>query len=260
MENDYYYVEVLKEKMEILRTKNPQYSLRAFSNSLDIDASTLSKVLNRKRNLPASSIEKVLSKLDLAPNEEKLFINSISKSHKDSLTREVKTNLPPHIISEELYFEIIANWEYYAILNIIELDNFKPTFEHISMRLGIDLESVEKKIETLLETDLLRLCEKKRWIRTYKSITTTNNIKSESLKQSHLKELELAKSALLNIPVEERGFYSATVKTNSQSIAKAKKASFEYLNKLVSIFEKGPKEEVYQVGLQIFPLTRSKKD
>jgi uncharacterized protein (TIGR02147 family) len=255
MQNDHYYVEVLKDRMEALRSMNSQYSLRAFSKSLNIDASTLSKVFLGKRNLPASSLESVLSRLNLDQEKEKKFINSISKSHQEYAQKEAVPEENIKVISEEQYFTIIANWEFYAVLNLVELDNFEPTFEHISKRLGLDISFSKKIIQTLLDVDLLESCEIKTWKRSFKKITTSNNVNSDALVQSHLSELDLAKTALIKNDISKTGYYSATVQTNQKAIEKAKKLSFKFIEKFIQTLETGKKEEVYQVGIQIFPLT-----
>ena len=60
-----FYVTFLRDELEKRTLRNELYSLRSFAQSLEIDPSILSKVLNRKQHLRLEVAEQVCNKLDL---------------------------------------------------------------------------------------------------------------------------------------------------------------------------------------------------
>ncbi len=223
-----FHIEVLRDKYQRIQARNPSYSLRAFARSIEIDPSSLSKILNAQRNIPTTSLSKVLRFLNLEPKEEKVFLKSISNFKPLKQKIRHSTNMPI-ILDEITYKEIIENWEYYAILNIVELDNFIPTTQHISHRLGLEESQANEMVNLLIQVNLLELCPNKKWKRTYKTLTTTNNKTSLAIKNAHKQELQLAIQALYDFPTSETGFYSATVQTNKVTINRIKEKCFNFL-------------------------------
>ena len=254
--NELYHINILRAKYDEIRSRNPKFSHRAYSRSLSLDPSTLSKVLNGQRNIPAASLSEILKKLNLHITEEKKFLQSVSQSHKKTGNKARLKTIRPILLEEKKYSEVIGNWEYFAILNLIELDNFVPTYEHIAKRLGLDELAAEKMIKLLIELNLITYCNQKKWKRTNRSLTTTNNKKSEILKKAHKQELELATKALYQGQLNQTGFYSITAQTNDKTIQAIKIKCFNFLKNILKELENGPKEEVYQVGIQLFPLTK----
>ena len=60
-------IDHLKEEFETRSRKNPNYSLRAFAQSLRIDSSTLSALLRGKRPLSAKTAKRILEELEIEP-------------------------------------------------------------------------------------------------------------------------------------------------------------------------------------------------
>lgn len=74
-----FYFEYLKNQFDKKMVSNPQYSLRSFARSLEVDPSLLSKILNRK-NIPSLNLaQQIIQKLEPQNKEQQnIFIKSVA--------------------------------------------------------------------------------------------------------------------------------------------------------------------------------------
>ena len=73
-----YYLQILSEEFNRRRQGRPVYSLRAFAKSLEIDAGTISRVLN-SRQIPSYGLStRIVQKLKLTAEQEGEFFKSVS--------------------------------------------------------------------------------------------------------------------------------------------------------------------------------------
>src|SRR5690606_19032961 len=101
------------------------YSLRAFANSLSVDPSFLSKLIKGKRNLTPEMIAHMGKSLPLDEGEVKKFQNLEIKT--------VDSKNFNHIDFKD--FQIISEWHFYAILELVNLNGFVPDEIWISKQL-----------------------------------------------------------------------------------------------------------------------------
>lgn len=76
------YINVLQTELTNRQSRNPGYSLRAFANSLGVDASYLSKCLAKKQAMSLEIAEKVIEKLHLSVESRAQFLHSIAEFQK----------------------------------------------------------------------------------------------------------------------------------------------------------------------------------
>lgn len=258
-ENSYLHLDILKKSYLQISKTNPMFSMRAYSKFLNIDSSSLTKILKGSRKFPIAHTDFVVKQLKLNEVESAEFFRSVLHFKENvTLPKNEIENDKTFEVDEGTYYKIIANWEYYAFLNLIGLDNFVSNFEHVSKRLGIEIETSKTILKALVDVNLIEITPNGRWIRTEHHLRTSNGVSSKALIESHTQELELAKKSLINDQKEVRSFYSGTVKTNRKAYDKAAKLSYEFMHKLVKILETGAQNEVYQIGIQLFPLTKVK--
>ena len=128
--NQPYYLKKLRDEFEARTARRPDYSLRAYANFLEVEAPSLSGVLKGARRLAKSKVAKVADKLNLSPEEKDLFIKS---NRSDSeVTKQPSAVVNRYQLDSETHFRIIAEWEHYAILSLIETVDFKPQSKWIA--------------------------------------------------------------------------------------------------------------------------------
>lgn len=249
-----YFVKKLNEVFELRRCRNANYSIRSFARDLDVSKSTLYEVLRGRRPLPVKFLNSVLDKLESNPIERTLFSESLyrTKVKLDEIEIEENSITERHLINDS-HFKIIIEWEHYAVLSLIDVDDFQSEEDYIAKRLGISEERVKTVLENLTLAGFIKRSDGQ--IRTaVRPLATTEDISSEVLKKAHFDALDMSKEKL-NVDVNKRDYSTITLAINSQRIPEAKAIIREFRKKMKKLLSDGSRDEVYQIAIQMYPLT-----
>lgn len=252
-----YYITKLKEDLSQRQKTNPMYSLRSYAKFLDMHSSTLSQVINGKRALPFKHAPVVVDKLRLKPKERTLFLESLYKE-KTALDLIKIDPEDDRFILDESYSKVIAEWEHYAFLTILDLDNFVPTLGNIAEKLGITLNRAEVVLNNLTTCELASVNEDGTLKKTHSRTRTSEDVASVAIKEGHLEALEMGKHKLEEIEVELRDFSAMTIALDLEKLPEAKTIIREFRQKMGTLLRNGNKTEVYQLAIQLYPLTQIK--
>ena len=244
-----------KELLQRQRT-NPSYSLRAFAQFLGVHPGSLSNVLNGQRHLTKKMAEKISKKLGLSP-QKKAELDFALDVHRNGLNELAQTPIEfaDKILIDESYHNVIAQWEHYALLSLIKTDDFKSDISWISRRLRVAPLQAENTIENLKNCGLIEINEDGKISRTHGRLDTSRDIRSVALQKSHEEILQIAQKKLTEIEPEDRGYFSENIAVNMEKLDEAKSLIREFKQKLATLLEEGPKTEVYNLSVQLFPLT-----
>jgi uncharacterized protein (TIGR02147 family) len=252
-----YYLKKLREQFSRRQRGNHSYSLRAFARDLKIHPSTLSLVMLGKRPLPLKDAAKVLNGLGLNAKERTLFNESLGKKHLSLDKIQISATDDRAFLDEETYFQVIAEWEHYAVLTLFDCDDFEPTPANISKALKVSVVRAEVVLENLLRYGLVKKSEHGILSKAFPRVRTTEDIASEALKASHQDTLVLSQQKLKEVPVELRDFSSLTVAIDLEKLTEAKTIIREFRQKMGELLKTGHKTDVYQLAVQFFPLTQA---
>jgi uncharacterized protein (TIGR02147 family) len=230
--------------------KNRRYSLRAFARDLGLPASHLSEFLSNKRTLSAAQIERIVYRLGYDYREANEFISTLENQRTKKRSFE-KAFVP---LNQDA-FSLIADWQNYAILNLMRTKNFKSDTAWIADRLGLQLDVAEKAIQRL---ERLQLIEKREGglVRVAKNLTTSQDIPSEALRESHRQDFQNALKSLIETPSDQRDITSITMAIDPDKIPLAKKMIRAFRRKLSETLESGSQTEVYNLNIQLVPISR----
>lgn len=238
-----YLIDVLEER----KRRNPKYSQRAFARDLKLSPGRLSDILTGRR-LPGSELTaRIAEALDLSLDESKAIINLVKKQ------RFLSTSGAVSQLNED-DFSLIADWEHYAILMLMGTSDFQSNLSWVSERLQISELRVQNSLERLERLKLIQL-KKSSWIRLKNQITTTHDIPSAVLRESHRQNLEQALDSLSKHSVEVRDITSITLPTNPQKIPEAKKLIRDFRRKMTKLLTEDERTEVYNLNIQLVPVT-----
>ncbi len=230
-------VHELIHQWSALKSKNPSYSLRAFSKKLDIPHSALSEIMNGKRRLTQKMGERVVMALSLDPDKKEQLLRSMAEKSSYS-TLELQA------------FQALAHWEYLAVLGLFKLKDFHSSTEWMAKRLGISTKKIESVLNTLVATGLLKEDLKGNLKRsTSINLNTPSQIKDKGLRQFTIESLEKAIESLRQDKVEGRDFSTVSLTVNKKDLPKAKKMLEEFRYKFDQEIESASGEELYKLVL-----------
>lgn len=254
------FILILERDYKNRMRKNPSFSLRSYARFLGLPATVLSEVFRQKRSLPLNRCEAIVHRIGLNDKERKLFIESVRLS-KSRLSRlaNLRTVLPPVVLSQragDREYRILAEWEYYAVLALLDTGSFDQDGSQVAQKLGISRIRARTVLRELREAGLIRVNDHDVLEKVVGRVMSTQDIPSEALRQSHRETLKMAIERLETEPVDRRFYSSSTIPINPSRIPEAKKLMREFRQKLSALLESEPKTEVYQLAFQLFPIVK----
>ncbi len=243
----------LQSEFRARKQKNASYSLRRMAQQLDLPSGRLSEILSGRRKLTRQLGEKICERLGYSPEKRQRFLATIDGQRaEDGDYREAN-----FLQLSTDAFNVLADWHHYAILSLMELEDFDPAPLAIAARLGISSVEARSSLEAMKRLGLLKV-DGGRLVKTTNNITTTRDISSAALRLSHKQNLELAAAALDDVAVELRDVTSMTMAVDIAKLPEAKAMIRRFRRKLSNFMESGKKNEVYNLTIQLIPLTKKR--
>lgn len=239
---------VLINEFERRKEKNARYSLRAFAKALELSPSSLSAILRSKRKPSASLIHRLGPELGLSEPEVARFAQNAGE-----------------VFFQELPIDIwdqIADWHHYAILELTNIDGFKPSTAYVAKALSISEQEVRLACDRLVKVGLLEITEAG-WkdLSVLGNVTNmTDNTTAASKRKMQRQLLEKGISSLENVPFEDRLNRSMIVGINKKDLPEARERIVKFCHKLLAdLGETRSTTDVYNLSIALFPLTNEVK-
>ncbi len=233
---------------------NPAYSLRRFAQQLELSPATLSGVLSGKRRLSLKSASKISDRLNLTPADAAKFYQSVASSLTENGARILSPSIPEYKALSEDVFRVISEWYYYAILELTYVSGCQDHPRWFAKKLGINYNQAADAIERLITVGLLDR-KKGRLIKTNVHLASPSGISSSAVRQRHREILNKALESLETHSVNERDFTSMTMSIDPALLPEAKKRIAEFRRELCAFLESGKRKRVYEMSVQLFPLS-----
>lgn len=239
---------LLIQKFEESKRKNPRWSQRAFATRLGLSSGALSEILQGKRVLSTQLKKKIVDKLHLSPMEQSDFFEEELPLHLRAARLEY------HRLSTD-QFHLISDWWNFAILNLINTKDFKPSIRWISKRLNISESAAQESWERLFRLGYL-IKNGKKIARGKPRLMTSDDFLNLSIQKSHLEDRKLIEKSLIEVPVDLRDHTSMTFVMNKKDIKKAKELIRSFQDQFSEQIESPMGDEVYKISMSLFPLTQ----
>jgi uncharacterized protein (TIGR02147 family) len=252
----------LLAEYEQRRAKNPRYSLRALAQLLQLPPGRLSEILSGKRQVTPQTAEKISEALAYSPKRRDQFHRLVSLARKSQAVNQAvatsATTTPSYKQLSLDQYHVVADWYHFAILSLMELRDFESNPDCIARRLGISKIQAAAAVKRLMRVGLIEAQDGK-WISTGKNIETPTDLRSSALRRSHRQTLQQAIAALEGVSIEERDITSMTMAIDSRKLPEAKKLIRDFRKKLAAFLEEGEADQVYNLNIQLMPVTKKSK-
>lgn len=235
--------ELLRQEYCRRRGRNASYSVRSFARDLKLNPGTLCAYMNGKRPLSQTKLIEISDRLSWSPEQIHILLDGNS------------SETTQKVLSEQDHYQIIAEWQHYAIFSLMECDEFKSDINWIADRLGISSMQVEVSLKRLERAGLIVMDESGIKKAEDFSLRTTEDVVSNALRRSHEEALEIARTKLFELSVNERDFSSITFAGSKEHILELKKVIREFRNQMAKTTRKFKKDQVFQMSIQLFPLS-----
>lgn len=192
-------------------------------------------------------LKKVLAKLNLNARErieicEATYSETVPAAEAQVLEHEV--------------FKAISQWHHFAILSLSRLKDQSSDSNWIAKRLGISRIQAKDALDRLENLGLIT-CKKGKLVLTSKKLISAGNDETDvAVRAYHRDILEKTLTSLEMDSVESRDISSMGLTIKRSDLIKAKEFIKRFRRKFIQVFETEPGESVYQLNIQLIPISK----
>ncbi len=189
-----------------------------------------------------------LQKMSRNPRLSALLMEKIDKDFSDPSLRTLDSKI----------FATISNWYYLSLRELCRLKSFQEDPKWISEKFlyKVTPTDIKQALNVLIDLGLLTRKTNGQLTLSEGRINTSNDISNEAIKRYHEQMLDLAKTAIRDISVEQREMSSVTLLMSSQKMSLAKEMIREFKQKFERLMEEDSGDQIYQMQIQLFPITK----
>lgn len=224
-------------------------------------------VMDGKRNLGDESIGAVATAFDLDTAEAQFFealvhfdqastpelkneaFESISASRRFRTARRIDNDM----------FEYLSHWYYPAIREMAARPDFQADPEWVSGQLWprVGKAKVSRALDLLFELELLVKDEDGTVSRGDPTLTTGHEVGSLAIGNFHRQMMERAAESITTVDRTHRDISGSTVCIDHATVGEMKRRIHSFRENLLELCDsRGSGTSVYQLNIQLFPLTR----
>lgn len=257
----------LRDYYEFKKKTVPAFSLRFFAEKAGLSSHAhLKLTIDGKRNITKNTVVKLIHGLGLdgqraAYFESLVFFNQAqTDADKQVYYAQLLKASPRSKLHkmEKAQFRIFREWHHSAILEMVALKDFRPIPDWISKRLGslITPAQVTESLKLLVELGLL-VKTANGYRQRDPLITTDDEVQDLMVKMYHLQMLKLSADMLSALPGPQRDVSALTFSIKREDFPNLKKHLQLMRKELLDFSAKaGEGEDVVQINIQLYPLTR----
>lgn len=247
------------------------FSLRNISSKIGMRSSGyLSMIINGQRNLSNSNAKKLAQVLKLSQKEQDYFYTLIlfnqAKDHseKEQYYSKLKRAADPASIVKKENHIFYEKWYYSAIRELISIytitdENIKNSSKLLNPE--ISESDFKKGLNILLQTGLAIKDETGRYKRKNSLISSSTDLKSFTIHKFQKETMNLASEALDRFEKDKRELSTLTMSIDHEAYKKIIEKSSAFRKDIMEIAAStNNASQIYQLNLQIFPLSVNKGD
>ena len=255
------YQDFLLEEFRTRRGRDPQYSLRAFARDLGMPASKLSQNLRGLCGISVTKAGGLADRIQMRAEERSLFLTLVESRHARSrVAREQAGLLLSRMREQKLdvlsleKFAVVRDWYHFAILELTTVRDFEPNAEWIARRLAITVSEATEAVRRLRALGLLSVSDTG-WGKASTDLEFAGADSGSTVREHHRQVLTKAGAALDSVSPEGREFGTLTFAVDRARLPEMKTLVQEFQRKINALDQGGPKDAVYALSIQLFPLT-----
>jgi uncharacterized protein (TIGR02147 family) len=264
------YRAFLKDVFAFRKRQAAKFSYRFLSRRAGFKSPNFLKlVAEGQRNLGLESIAKVAKGLDLKRTEGEYFECLVrmnqARSH-DEKNRFYRRMMSVKGVGtvrklENAAFEYFSRWYIPVVRELLLFGDRKSTPEDIAPFLSPSITPAEARhsVSILLSLGLIQKDPEDRWLPVETNLTTGPEIRSLVIANYHREMLRLASESMERFPPEERDVTAVVLSVRRDRMPEIKEKTAEFRKALLEMAtETEDPDQVVQVNVQVFPLTRKK--
>jgi len=262
------YQVFLRDYIDTRKKNQTWFSFRYFASKIGMDHSNLVKALLGKRHISLHNAHSIADFLKFTAKEIEYFTTLVefnkaksqakSKFLLEKLLAIKNVNLKkiePH------QYDYYRQWYHTAIYSLLDYFEFYDDYKALAAQLNppITAKMAMESITLLEKLQLIHRDTQGRYTQTKKMITSGQRWHSLAIQKFQEETIKLAQHSLTNHPRNVRDFSTLTMALSKSDMDAIREITEQYRKSIIKVIhESGPGDTVYQLNVQLFPMTRSK--
>lgn len=259
----------LKKIFDSKRRESPGFTLRATAVRLSLSHSQLSRILSGQRTFPLSRTKDFIKVLHMDSAQKRqlhqliaatLPAQELEQQTKIRMDTGSEGSLERYEILNRKSLRLLEKWHHIAVLDLSTTKGFRADMDWVARRLGLSPGEVEESVALLAELGLIRFDAEGNWRKTDLHIHLPADRSLAVVREYHIQYLEKAMVCLRSENTENdfeaRLMTGLIVAADTGRIEAAKAILNEALIKAAQVLSEQDGEQLYHLGLQLFPITR----
>lgn len=254
------------------KENNRAFSYRYFSRKAGYSSPNFLKlVIDGQRNISTESIGRFALALKLNNSQSRFFANLVAFNQ--ATTGEEKNQAFERVAASRRFrqarkldrdfYVYLSHWYYPAIREMVGRHDFVEDPDWIASQLLPPVQPSQARacLELLLELGLVLRDSSGRLTRGEASITTGHEVRSLAIGNYHRQMLERAAESIELVKSENRDISALTVSISGETVAELKDRIHDFRELLIDRCDRDEQPDaVYQINIQLFPLTKITRD
>lgn len=261
----------LKAWVEAKKAASPRFSFRAFAKRSGTSVSLLHHVIEGKRNLTAATTEAFAKGMSLRAGESRFFgllvaLDAASTAdERNAVWQRISTTRRFRDARdvERMAFDYLSSWAYPAIRELASVRGFRADPAWIAERLVPAITEAEAARALGVLTELGLLVEREgALVPADASVATPAEVTGLAVRNYHHGMIGKAQESIERFAGSERHLLAVTVGVPVSLVPRLKEEATAMMQRLMDLCdaEPAPNEQVMQITLQVFPLSRPVAD
>lgn len=262
----------VKDMIEFAKREDSDFSFRKFAKKCGLaSAGHIYLIISGKTGVSEKTAQKLAKGFDLSKVQAKAFIDLavLAQTESEEEREHLKSRMlneraqqqRTHLQAEQLAY--YSHWYYPAIREMVALADFKFDTKWIAEKLlgKVTPQQVAQALKDLFALGLIRSSGAE-VVQTQASLTTGDRAPNAELISSfHSAMMDQAKLAQAHVESEMREISSLTITLEHSQLQALKEEIIQFRKGLFRKYgeAKPSHDSVYQINLQLFPLTKSGK-
>ncbi len=241
-------VEWLHYEYTLRNKRNSLFSLRAFARYLGIQPGPLSEILSAKRTLTPRQALHIAERMGLNEFEKEKLLALVKQKKPGGKKKRNWSELPIDSMG------FLMSGSHLPLLSLMETEDFRFDLKWISKRLGISRIEIRQTLECLRALGMIQK-QNGKWIVIHEN-SKTPNIPSEAIREFHRRSLKRTLDDLDSVPRHLRDVTSITLAIDPAKLDQARLVIQQFRKKMAALLETDHKTEVYQLSIQLMPISK----
>ncbi len=224
----------------------------------------LSLILSGKRTLKENKVAPLCQALGMT-KQENLFTQSLVQFNQNTnpnrtsqYLAEILSRRPTKPSLDGDREILLTKWYYIPLLEFMKLPDFKadPKWIEIRFRKKISCSEINEALQLFQKINLVSFADGQ-WTMNEKTLLSSQDIPSKAIQSYHFNLLEVSKSALQEVSVDEREFLGVTFPVSKSEIQEIKNELRKLCQKMIlNRSSETHSEEVASLNIQFYLMTK----